>query len=183
MPYDEGMLVRDLMKLPQVCGPADTLARAAQLLWENDCGVVPVVDEKQRIVGMLTDRDICMSAYTQGHTLGALPVHRAMAHAVVRCQPSQDVEAALRIMAEAQVHRLPVVDENDRLLGILSITDVLRSTQGKPASVRQRSAMLLMDALTQITGPRSAEDRPKLKTARKPASRITNQRPPKAVTR
>lgn len=171
------------MKPPQVCGPADSLDCAARILWEHDCGVVPVVDEKHRVVGMVTDRDVCMAAYTRGRTLGALPVHGAMAHAVARCQPDHDVEAALRIMAEAQVHRLPVVDGNDRLLGILSLTDVLRAAQSRPEAVRRRLAGLITDALTQITGPRGAERKPAATLARKPARRRAAQPPPKAVTK
>lgn len=151
------MLVRDLMKPPQVCGPADSLERAAQLLWEHDCGVAPVVDEHGRLVGMLTDRDICMAAYTQGCALAALPVHLAMARAVVRCRPTLDVEAALRIMAEAQIHRLPVVDENERLIGILSISDVLQGLQAQPPAARNRVSVLLADALAAIRGPREGE--------------------------
>ena len=177
------MLVRDLMKPPQVCGPADSLDRAAQLLWEHDCGVLPVVDDKRRVVGMITDRDICMAAYTQGRALSELPVSRAMAHAVVRCSPDHDVEAALHVMAEGQVHRLPVVDDNDRLLGILSLTDVVRATQGRPMAMRQRLALLLADAQLQTTGPRSAARHVVPKTARKAVTRGAAQRTPKAASK
>jgi CBS domain-containing protein len=174
------MNVRDLMKSPQVCGPADSLEQAARILWEHDCGVVPVVDEKRRVIGMITDRDICMAAWTKGRTLGALPVHGAMARAVVRCQPAHDVEAALRIMAEAQVHRLPVVDDNDRLLGILSLTDVLRATQDEPAALRRRVALLVHDALARINSPRDAARKvaakPAAKPLRKPASKPAGKR-------
>lgn len=177
------MDVRDLMKTPQVCGPADSLNHAARLLWEHDCGVLPVVDQKNRVIGMLTDRDVCMAAYTQGKTLSELPVHVAMAHAVVRCQPGTDVEAALRVMAEAQVHRLPVVDDNDRLVGVLSFTDVLRAVQGKAVAVRQRHSVLLSEALTRITGPRTSPDQVAQKSARKPAYRAPVQRKSKVESR
>ena len=178
------MNVRDLMKSPQVCGPADSLDHAARILWEHDCGVVPVVDDKRRVIGMITDRDICMAAWTKGRTLGALPVHGAMARAVARCQPTHDVEAALRIMAEAQVHRLPVVDANDRLLGILSLTDVLRATQEKPTALRRRFALLVHDALARINSPRDAARKVAAKPAakssakplRKPASQPAGKR-------
>lgn len=169
------MLVRDLMKAPQVCGPADTLERAAQLLWEHDCGVVPVVDGKRRVVGMLTDRDICMAAYTRGRALNELPVHSAMARAVTRCLPDQDVEAALGVMAGAQVHRLPVVDADERLIGILSVTDVVLAAQGRPSAVRNRLSGLIATSLARVCGPRGAtqaKPAPKARTARssKPAA-------------
>lgn len=165
------MFVRDLMKTPRAIGPAESLDAAARILWEHDCGVVPVVDAQERVVGMLTDRDICMAAYTQGRTLHSLPVHLAMAQAVVRCRPTHDAEAALRIMAEAQVHRLPVVDENDRLLGILSVTDVLHGLQRQPAPARARLAVLAADALAMIVSPRAGERRSAKPAARKPAGK------------
>jgi CBS domain-containing protein len=63
-------LMTDLMTTnAKSCGTMDNLERAAQIMWENDCGVVPVVDGSERVVGMVTDRDICMAAYTQGQPL------------------------------------------------------------------------------------------------------------------
>jgi CBS domain-containing protein len=181
------MNVRDLMKSPQACGPADSLDHAARILWERDCGVVPVVDDKRRVIGMITDSDICMAAWTKGRTLGAVPVHSAMARAVARCQPTHDVEAALRIMAEAQVHRLPVVDDNDRLLGILSLTDVLRAAQDKPTALRQRIALLVHDALARINRPRDAANKvapkPAAKATRKPAHKPAGKRPAQSAVK
>jgi hypothetical protein len=79
-------------------------------------------------------------------------------------------------MAEAQVHRLPVVDDNERLVGILSVTDVLRGMQARPAPVRNRLAVLAADALAMVCGPRGEEKRPPLKLARKPARKPAGQR-------
>jgi CBS-domain-containing membrane protein len=64
----EQLMTRDV----ESCHPDDSLDRAAQLMWDNDCGCVPVVDEKQRVHGIITDRDICMSAYTSGQSLKSL---------------------------------------------------------------------------------------------------------------
>src|SRR5690606_28351921 len=67
------MQVRELMTRDvQVCGPRDDLNRAAQIMWDHDCGVVPVVDSERRPIGMVTDRDVCMAAYTQGKPLSAI---------------------------------------------------------------------------------------------------------------
>ena len=70
----EQLMSRDV----KTCQATEMLNRAAQLMWENDCGCVPVVDEDGRAVGMITDRDVCMAAYTQGRLLDALPVASAM---------------------------------------------------------------------------------------------------------
>src|SRR5271166_6134222 len=103
----EQLLTKEVL----VCRPADSLNHAAQILWENDIGVLPVVadDGSNRLVGMLTDRDICMAAYTQGGSLCDLRVERAMARSMNACTPMTTLEEAAHAMAEAQVRRLPVV--------------------------------------------------------------------------
>jgi len=117
-----------------------TLNEAAQILWERDCGSVPVVSEGEtrRVVGMLTDRDICMAAYTQGKGLRELPVRGVMSSPVQTCGPGDSVEDAEAILRRAQVRRLPVVDEADQLVGIVSLADLARAaascrSQKKPA--------------------------------------------------
>jgi CBS domain-containing protein len=111
------------------CRPDDRLSRAAQLMWERDCGVVPVTvtdGGTERVVGMVTDRDVCMAAYTQGRPLADVPVATAMSHDVRTCGPTDRIGSALQLMAAAQLRRLPVVDGAGRLLGVLSLADVAR---------------------------------------------------------
>jgi CBS-domain-containing membrane protein len=106
--------------------PAQTLNDAAQVLWERDCGCVPVVSEDgaRRVIAMLTDRDICMAAYTQGRSLHEIPVGAAMSPEVIACSPGDSVEDAEAILRKAQVRRLPVADEAGQLVGIVSLADV-----------------------------------------------------------
>lgn len=119
------MNVSDLMTQGvQSCGIDDTLARAAQIMWERDCGCVPVVDGNQRVVGVLTDRDICMAGYTQGKSYAEIPVTTAMAQHVFAVGPSDAIEAAERLMRDKQIRRLPVVDGTGKLRGILSLNDI-----------------------------------------------------------
>jgi CBS domain-containing protein len=108
----------------KVCDLQDSLDRAAQIMWENACGAVPVVDEASKPVGFLTDRDICMAAYTQGKSLGALRVVEAMANKVICCGAEQDLASAARLMRENRVRRLPVVGANGELVGLLSLDDI-----------------------------------------------------------
>ncbi len=119
------MKVGELMTTDvRACGPGDSLNRAAQIMWENDCGCVPITDGARRVVGMLTDRDICMAAYTQGRVLAEMPASSAMSKTVVACKVGDAVAAAERLMREKRVRRLAVVGTNGRLAGILSLSDI-----------------------------------------------------------
>lgn len=117
------------------CTPESDLAAAARLLWTGDCGVLPVVvGEGRRVVGMLTDRDVCMAAWTQGRPLAEIPVEVAMAQDVVVCRPEDDVADVLALLRARHVRRLPVVDDANQLLGILSLVDIARAAARPGAS-------------------------------------------------
>lgn len=122
------MNVEQLMSQPAItCGPSDTLNTAARLMWENDCGVLPVVGDDGRLVGIVTDRDICMSAYTQGKPLCEILISSAMAKQVYSCHPQDSVAAAEQWMSTAQVRRMPVVDDDEHPVGVLSLNDIARN--------------------------------------------------------
>lgn len=106
--------------------PADGLNRAAQIMWEGDCGVVPVTESDGSLVGVITDRDVCMAAYTQGQPLAAVPIDAAMARTVFACSPDDTVHQALHLMREHRVRRMPVVDEAGRLVGVVTLADLAR---------------------------------------------------------
>ena len=128
--------VRTLMSVNvRSCTPGDSLNRAAQLMWDGDCGCVPVVDDSGRVVGLITDRDICMASYTQGKSLAELPVEGFMSKQVHGCGPDESVGDALGLMTEHRLRRLPVQDVSGKLIGMLSLADVARwaSTVGNPA--------------------------------------------------
>ncbi len=118
----------------RACHAEDTLNIAAQIMWENDCGCVPVVDAERRVVGMLTDRDICMAAYTQGGALRALRVSSAMAKKVHACKTEDALSAAEELMQARQIRRLPVVDADGHLVGIISLNDIAREAERERAA-------------------------------------------------
>ena len=90
--------VREVMTPnPRTCGPDDTLQHAAQIMWEADCGCVPVVGADGQVLAMITDRDICMAAYTQGRPLGEILVSGAASHTVVTARESDPLETAERL--------------------------------------------------------------------------------------
>jgi CBS domain-containing protein len=125
------MKVEQLMtRILETVTPGDSLAAAARVMWERDCGCVPVVaaadDGGRRLVGMVTDRDVCMAAYTQGRPLADVTVASAMAHDVATCGPRDTIAGALSVMRTRQLHRIPVVDLHEELVGMLSLADVAR---------------------------------------------------------
>lgn len=124
------MRVSEIMtKSVKSCSVNDTLQRAAQLMWENDCGCVPVTDVDGSVVGILTDRDVCMAGYTQGKPFAEIPVSIAMARSVHTVSEDDPVESAEALMRDKQVRRVPVLDGGNRLRGILSLNDLARQTQ------------------------------------------------------
>jgi CBS domain-containing protein len=147
--------VSQLMTRPVVsCRQSDPLEQAARLMWERDCGCLPVVadGEGARLVGMITDRDICMSAFLQGRNLKELPVVAAMAPAVRVCRPEDTIREAENVMATAGVRRLPVVDPDGQLVGLLSMADIARHAARVPEAQGEFSTLGV--TLARVTRPR-----------------------------
>jgi CBS domain-containing protein len=150
------MKVKELMaREVRICRVEDSLNRAAQLMWEGDCGVLPVVGAGGTVVGMITDKDICMAAYTRGGPVESLRVGDAMAKQVSSCSPEATLEAAMSLMKETHVRRLPVLDSQVKLVGILSLNDLAREARrrGRPGE-RQAMSADLADMLGIVCEPR-----------------------------
>lgn len=142
------------------CGPHDSLHEAAKIMWDSDCGCVPVT-EHGRLTGMITDRDICMAAYLQGAPLTAMRVSSAMARNVYACRAEDSVAAAERVMRAKQVRRLPVVDADDRLIGILSVSDLaLEVARENGHKKREVTAKEVSETLAAVSNPRPREISP-----------------------
>ena len=121
------MKVKDLMTVdPRTCSPGTTLAEAAHLMWNADCGILPVV-EAGKLVGVVTDRDMYIALATRNQQPAQLTVGAVATPTVSTCEPEDDLSAALKTMKTAQVRRLPVVGFGGSVLGILSIDDVVRA--------------------------------------------------------
>lgn len=120
----------------RVCTQSDSLNRAAQLMWDNDCGCVPVISANGdgSLIGMLTDRDICMAAYTEGKPLLEIPVATAMAKTVISCRPGDDIRRVEALMKKNQIRRIAVVDERGALQGIVSINDLACEAEHESAA-------------------------------------------------
>jgi CBS domain-containing protein len=118
--------VRSLMTTyTRACSPDDSLTHVAHLMWEFNCGAVPVV-QQERVVGVITDRDICMATYIQGKAPQELRVEIAMSKNVFSCAPDDSLADALSAMADHRVRRLPVLSPDGALLGIIALADIAR---------------------------------------------------------
>ena len=108
------------------CHMGDTVLRAAEIMWNRDCGCVPIVDCDGRAFAMVTDRDVCMAAWTTGRHLGDIPVAVAQSHQLWFVRETDSLHAAMMLMRTHQVRRLPVLDAVDRPIGMLSMNDLIR---------------------------------------------------------
>jgi len=133
------MTVRELQTSNVKTVSSDTdLAVVARLMWEGDCGAVPVVTDDRKVIGMITDRDICIAAATRSKPPAEIRVGEVIStnHGVHAVKPDDDVRVALRTMRKHKVRRLPVVDREQRLAGIVSINDLaINASPSLPDSV------------------------------------------------
>jgi CBS domain-containing protein len=121
------MTMKDIANFDvKVCGPDTDLATAAKIMWDCDCGVVPIVNDERRVMGMVTDRDICIAAATRAAKASDIRVRDVMSEAVASCKADDDVPTVLSVMKQRRVRRLPVLDAKGRLVGIVSVNDLVR---------------------------------------------------------
>lgn len=103
--------------------PAMPLSKVASKMRTQDIGAIPV-GENDRLIGMVTDRDICCRGLSKARNPSKLTARDVMTKPVIYCKADQSVESAFRIMKKAKVRRLPVIDENKRMIGMLGLGDI-----------------------------------------------------------
>lgn len=151
------IVAAQIMRTPAVtCRRHDSLNEAVRLMWENDHGVIVVVNDRGEPVGMITDRDACMAAYTQGVPLICAQVDSAMSKNLVTCSVATPTSELRQIMADAQVRRLPVLDTEGKLVGIIGLSDVLaEALKAGPSEKKQGNGEIpcvqLMNSLLEAT--------------------------------
>ena len=111
------------------CSPDTNLSMAAMQMWNGDFGVLPVLGDEGKVVGMITDRDICMAAATPHRDPATIRVGDIISGQLYWCSPESDIHWALSIMQQARVRRLPVI-EDGKLVGILSMNDIAIHAEG-----------------------------------------------------
>ena len=143
----------------KACGPGDPLSTAARIMWDADCGIVPVIDVRGHVIGVITDRDICIACWSRDSKPGSLNVGECMTIEVNTCTPADSVAQAQKVMERHQIRRLPVIDSEGKLVGIISLTDITR------AALRERAggvradigAKEVVEAMAAICRPRTSE--------------------------
>jgi CBS domain-containing protein len=129
------MKVQDVMvKDVKVCNPIMNLAAVAEILWKESCGTLPVV-ENGRVLGIVTDRDICIALGTRNVLAGDTLVKDVAPPKLFYCAPEDDIHAALKTMGAQKVRRLPVIDSEGTLEGILCLDDIVLHAKEKAADL------------------------------------------------
>jgi CBS domain-containing protein len=151
------MQIDSLMTKDVACvGQHQSLNEAAHLMWEHDCGSVPVVDERGQVIAMITDRDISMAAYTQGKHLRDIPVSCAMSKELFCCRPDDDLARVESIMQSHQVRRIPILDDQSHALGIVSLSDIARACRRGVRGVVARDLSATLAAVSEPTSAQAA---------------------------
>ncbi len=140
------MKVKDVMTTDvKTCTPDTTLAEAACLMWDGDCGFLPVMDDGA-VRGVVTDRDMFIALGTQNERAAQLRVGAVATASVASCAPDDDVQDALATMRHVRVRRLPVVGFGTSLLGILSLNDIVMAA-AKSDDISAADVMQTMQAI------------------------------------
>ena len=153
------MHAEELMTHPAVtCHVNDPLNVAAALMWDHDCGAIAIVNDEGKLVGVITDRDICMATYTQGRPLHELLVNHAMSKHVVAAHAKHSLEDLEGLMASHQIRRIPVIDGEGRPIGLVSLNDIARESVQPDARITQ-AAQKVAHTLAAICAPRFIKQR------------------------
>jgi CBS domain-containing protein len=143
------MRARDIMtKKPQCCRRDQTARDAAQVMRDRDCGCVPIVDDSDRVVGIVTDRDLAVRAIASGRD-GATKLAELMTPTVETCNQDDDLRDVEQRMAELQVRRIPIVDAGGRCLGIISQADIARAASMADGVVTGEEVALVVEQISQ----------------------------------
>jgi CBS domain-containing protein len=111
---------------PVCCLPTDAVSKAAQLMKAEDVGSIPVIEDEQtmKLIGIVTDRDLALQVVANEHDARSTQVADVMTYDVVTCRTGDDVQKAVDAMSQHQLRRMPVIDDDHRIVGIISQADV-----------------------------------------------------------
>ena len=152
------MKVKEVMTPdPQACAPTNSAAEAAGLMWQCDCGVLPVVTDDGTVVGLITDRDICMAGALKGRALSDIAVEEVISGDVFSTSPDDDVRKALATMQDRKVRRVPVVNADGKLEGIVSLHDIVHQAIDSKGKATAIALAELIDAYKAISTASTSE--------------------------
>jgi CBS-domain-containing membrane protein len=155
------------MKVKEVMTPdaraiwiTESLAAAAKEMWENDCGILPIIKDGKKVVGMITDRDICMATAIRDRAPSSISVEEVMNGNIFSASPEDEVARALKIMREHKIRRLPVLNTEGELEGILSMNDIVlkaKSPNGKKPEIEYAEVIKTYQAICEHRVPMTRE--------------------------
>ena len=114
-----------MMGTPYTCRKETNLGEATELMWKANCGFLPVMGDDGKVCGVVTDRDICIALGTRNKVAGEVTVGEVTGNKLFACSPEDEIHVALLTMRDGHVRRLPVVDSNGKVAGVLSMDDIL----------------------------------------------------------
>src|SRR2546423_7151551 len=150
------MRIRHVMtKDPSCCVPSDSAVRAAKIMRDERAGIVPIIEneQSQRIIGVVTDRDLCMNVVAEGRDPATVTVQECMTTKVVTCSPDDSIEKVTELMRENQIRRVPVVNDGGELQGIVALADVVERGNVKTTQTHE--------TLKQVSAPTDAPSKPR----------------------
>jgi CBS domain-containing protein len=133
--------------------PDNSIVSAARIMRDEDCGALPVVDAYGRAVGMVTDRDIACRIVAEGESIRDARVADAMTSDLYACHANSSLDECMRQMSRHQIRRLPIVDDRDRVVGIISQADLARFAENRGQSAMRRVADVVDDISEPIGDP------------------------------
>jgi CBS domain-containing protein len=156
------MKVKEIMTgNPRVCDLNESLAEAAKTMWDADCGVLPVLKDGREVVGLITDRDICMAMAMRDSNPAAVSAEEVLTGDIYSVAPEDEIHKALQVMQEHQVRRLPVISPEGELEGMLSMNDVIlkaqRKANGKAPEIRYADVVDTYKAICAHRAPMQQE--------------------------
>ena len=151
------------MKVTEIMTPnakaiwlTESLADAAQLMWENDCGVLPIIKDGRKVIGVITDRDICMAAAMRDKNPSGVSVEEVMTGLVYSLDPEDEIDEALTAMQEHKIRRLPVINAEGELKGILSMNDIVLNARTKGDDIAYGDVVKTYQAICEHPVPATA---------------------------
>jgi CBS domain-containing protein len=146
-----------MMGTPYFCRSNTNLGSATELLWNANCGFLPVEGSDGKVIGVVTDRDICIALGTRARLAGEVFVGEVMSGKLCSCLPDDDIHVALQTMMEGKVRRLPVIAKDGTLVGVISMDDILFRTEpmslGKEPELSTDEVVRTYRAITQRLVP------------------------------
>jgi CBS domain-containing protein len=158
------MRIREVMTTsPRWCLLTDSASKVAGIMKDINAGIIPVVENEQgrRLIGVVTDRDLCLEVSAESRDPAAVPVKDCMTRTLICCAPEDDVGRAIELMRDNQIRRIPIVDQQGTLQGIVSMADLLHRADMPSGPIHE--------TIKKVSEPSELSSKPRSQQLRKSA--------------